>query len=81
MEEQDDDDNDGDENEDDDDLTSLGKNTPTVAVVTLKLFKVAKIIAMKTHLRVNFGCSFLLWWQYLVPFLVLLLALVLLLVL
>ena len=54
MEEQDDDNDDGgdDNYNDDEDLTSLGKNTPTVAVVTLKFFKVANMIAMKTHLRV-----------------------------
>ena len=54
VEEQDDDNDDGgdDNYNDDDDLTSLGKNTPTVAVVTLKFFKVANMIAMKTHLRV-----------------------------
>ena len=54
VEEQDDDNDDGgdDNYNDDEDLTSLGKNTPTVAVVTLKFFKVANMIAMKTHLRV-----------------------------
>ena len=63
VEEQDDDDDDeynSDDNDDDDDnQTSLGKNTPTVAIVTLEFLKVAKFIAMKAHLRVPclFTCS------------------------
>ena len=39
---------------DDDHQTGFGKNTPTVAIIALKLFKVANFIAMKTHLKIHF---------------------------